>query len=880
MPKLLLIGWDSADWKMIHPLSQAGGMPMFTRMVESGVSGNLQTLQPVLSPMLWTSIATGKRAFDHGVHGFTEIDPLTGQVRPSSVASRKCASLWNILAARGLSCHAIGWFATHGEEIPGGSVISNLFPAPTAAPGQDWPPTPPGTISPEDRAAIMNDLRVSPEDIDAEIVSLFCPKFQEIDTTTDPHINQLRIHLAELFSIHSAACWTVENTEWDFVAVYLRAMDEIAHHFMHFHPPRMEGVPEREFKWYGDVMNGTYRLHDMLLSRLIALAPEDTHVMVVSDHGFHSDHLRPKFTPQVSAGITVWHRDQGVIAAAGPKFKKDALIHGAGLLDVAPTILHLFDIPAGSDMEGRVLIDAFADTTPPPARIPSHDSPSTLPRRSGNTLTHGESEALMEQFAAMGYIKKLSGNQSEDAEETSRENRWSLARSFVDAARHQDALPVLEDLYFEHPERTDFAQTLAACQGQLGLHDEAHEVIEAALEASANPTTSALLRARFAALRDDHEAALAHLDEAAASASITHDFRYLQQRVLLLVNTRRYDELQPLCEAILAIDSDHPQAWLGLAFCHWKSQRFENALDAVQRALALHFHYPTAHLLRSRIEWKLGHHTASEESLHQALSLAPVFPAALRRMAALCRITGRHEEARQLRTYTAKSHLEIEYRKKQINSTRAAARERARQRIAQRSQNNLARKRATEAGEITIVTGLPRSGTSLLMQMLHRGGFPVLTDGQRVADEHNPEGYLEWELAKDLPTNPHLIAEAAGKAVKIVTPLIPHLPKDYRYRFLFMMRPVEEVAMSQARFAPTDTPHSVLEESLRKHRDQILSTIRTHLGSNLLEIDFPTLVRNPTDGAEKIMSFLGNPAHLDPADMALAIRPELHRCKL
>ena len=71
-PKVLLIGWDAADWKIINPLMNAGEMPNLQSLVDRGVIGNLATLQPILSPMLWTSIATGKRAHKHGIHGFSE----------------------------------------------------------------------------------------------------------------------------------------------------------------------------------------------------------------------------------------------------------------------------------------------------------------------------------------------------------------------------------------------------------------------------------------------------------------------------------------------------------------------------------------------------------------------------------------------------------------------------------------------------------------------------------------------------------------------------------------------------------------------------------------------------------------------------------------
>ena len=125
--KLLLVGWDSADWKIIQPLIDSGAMPGIGRIVERGVSGNLTTLEPQLSPMLWTSIATGKMAYHHGVPGFTEVDPGSGRVVPVSAATRKCRTVWEILGERGLRSHVVSWFATHGERDLAGCMVSNMF---------------------------------------------------------------------------------------------------------------------------------------------------------------------------------------------------------------------------------------------------------------------------------------------------------------------------------------------------------------------------------------------------------------------------------------------------------------------------------------------------------------------------------------------------------------------------------------------------------------------------------------------------------------------------------------------------------------------------------------------------------------------------------
>jgi hypothetical protein len=99
---------------------------------------------------------------------------------------------------------------------------------------------------------------------------------------------------------------------------------------------------------------------------------------------------------------------------------------------------------------------------------------------------------------------------------------------------------------------------------------------------------------------------------------------------------------------------------------------------------------------------------------------------------------------------------------------------------------------------ITIVSGLPRSGTSLMMQMLAAGGMPILSDGERTPDVDNPRGYLEWERIKQLPREPACIAEAQGKAVKVISLLLLSLPEGHDYRVIFMQRPLPEVLASQA----------------------------------------------------------------------------------
>ena len=143
------------------------------------------------------------------------------------------------------------------------------------------------------------------------------------------------------------------------MAVYYDSIDHFCHGFMKYHPPRLEWVPEKDFEIYQHVVNGAYRFHDLMLGTLLRIAGDDTTVILLSDHGFHPDHLRPRAVSNEPAGPADEHRPFGIFAMKGPGIKQDELIFGANLLDVAPTVLSLFGLPVGADMDGRVLAEAF-----------------------------------------------------------------------------------------------------------------------------------------------------------------------------------------------------------------------------------------------------------------------------------------------------------------------------------------------------------------------------------------------------------------------------------------------------------------------------------------------------------------------------------------
>lgn len=182
---------------------------------------------------------------------------------------------------------------------------------------------------------------------------------------------------------------------------------------------------------------------------------------------------------------------------------------------------------------------------------------------------------------------------------------------------------------------------------------------------------------------------------------------------------------------------------------------------------------------------------------------------------------------------------------------------------------------------ITIVSGLPRSGTSLMMQMLAAGGMPILSDGERSADVDNPRGYLEWERIKQLPKDPACIAEAEGKAVKVISKLLLSLPPQHEYRVIFMQRPLPEVLASQdemlrrrGTFKP-GTDNSAVARAFQDHLADVYRWLNDKPYVKVSRVQYHAVLNEPRETAGAVAKFLGAP--LDIEAMAKQVDGGLYR---
>ena len=624
--KVLLIGWDSADWNVINDLLADGGMDGVRSLMEGGTHGDLATIQPQLSPMQWTSIATGKMANKHGVHGYTEVDPISGHVVPVTAATRQSKAVWEMLGEHGLRSHLVSWSATHGEKNLKGKMVSDMFSHQKGEVAElipaDFPRPMSGTYWPENLSDNLNARRVSPPEIGEDLLKPFFPEDHKINLSCDNRLKELRKHLAETYSTHSAATHLMESDpDWDFMAVHYRGIEEISNHFMSFHPPRMADTSREDFQTYQHIVKATYNIHDVMLQSLIALAGPDTTIILVSDHGYHSDDLRPKFTPRVCGGNSVWHRDQGVLLANGPGIKNTPEpISGAGLLDITPTILHHFGLPIGDDMDGVVIADVFENQTSPQT-VATWESPGGTTQSRG-FLTRREAQIHLQQFVDLGYIEKTTPDLTQAIIETEHENKWNLARTHLFTGRHELAFPLLSDCFKAIPDRPDYAQALARTQLNLSLTDEAQGTLDICLKSFGNTFSNNLLRGQIEIQKGNHQAAL---DQLELIRSLVPDHPQLLEIVCRCsVALKQWDTAEDSAKKLLAVDSGSFQARLTLARLELHHNNdYRASIRHALIAIDLHAGDPMGHLILGQAFAQLEKFDEAIKALNNCLTISP-----------------------------------------------------------------------------------------------------------------------------------------------------------------------------------------------------------------------------------------------------------------
>ena len=319
------------------------------------------------------------------------------------------------------------------------------------------------------------------------------------------------------------------------------------------------------------------------------------------------------------------------------------------------------------------------------------------------------------------------------------------------------------------------------------------------------------------------------------------------------------------------------------------------AVDCALRAVSLLHRLPLAHFNLGVALARSGDKERARLAFETALRFQPQMVNAHRYLAAIQRMTGGDPEK-------ARFHRDELLRLSRGRTRRAVTPDSRREQlfdlpaIPTRAERlvTLLRERPDPKPEeeksgktFVIVSGLPRSGTSLMMQMLEAGGLPPMTDRQRAADVDNPRGYYEWEAIKQIGKKPELLdqEDLNGCAIKCISMLLPRMPLKHNYKVIFMTRPIEEVVVSQSAMVKrldtkaAELDSTQLKRGLRGHRDEILSWLKSTPHMQFIEIDYPTLVREPLPQVSRLIDFLGTDRLANSEQMATVVNASLHRHK-
>jgi tetratricopeptide (TPR) repeat protein len=635
--RLLLIGWDAADWDVITPLMEAGRMPHLARMVKEGVSGNLASLRPCLTPLLWTTIVTGHTADRHGILGFAEPLPDKSGIVASRSTTRRVPALWNMLGARGRRCCVVTWPVSNPPEpIPGVYVSAGILETLADRPDAIAFP-PPGLVHPPEATHLLNDWRFHPCELAVTDLMPFVPDVEQVNPAADRRPEILARHYARAATSHAIATGLMEQERWDLCAVYYETLDRTGHDFMAYRAPLRPGVPAEEAQRYGGVVDAMYEFHDAMLGRLLELAGPDTCVCVLSDHGFQSGAGRPAYRPHKGAGVAEdgadWHRMMGMIVLHGPGLRRGARIHGATLPDVLPTLLTWLGLPVGQDMTGGVMLRAF-DPAPEVAKIPSWDA-LCLTEKTGNPPRLEDARGhfgVLRQLSALGYLAEdaLSGETA--VLHCLREAQFNLAIVHLHAARPTAALTLLHELCAERPldARCELAR-LEALRAAENHHEALAQLARCEAAGLGGPAFD-LAAAASLYSTNQPEAAEERLERARAAQPDNPDILVTAGRMAQLRQQR--DAAERWFRRALELEPAHAAAHGGMAGVMLENGAPEAALEHAVTGLRRYFFNPELHWVLAQALYRMGERDRAIDACRHALIQAPSLRAAGNALAA------------------------------------------------------------------------------------------------------------------------------------------------------------------------------------------------------------------------------------------------------
>lgn len=489
-----LIGLDGADWDLLDPMIERGELPNLAALREGGASGVLRSEEPLLSPILWTTIATGRSADVHGVTWFMT-DAPDGTKVPVGTFDRRVHAFWNVADEAGLSCGIVGWWGSWPAEHLDGFVVTDFVGwhsfgvtgRETTEIGKVWPPELMDTV---------HDVLPHPDDVPMDLVErmIHRPRGELAGDASagaySDNVTHLRQSIATTRGYTDIVLSRLDEIRPDLLAVYYEGTDAVMHLFGDAMEPRLPWVPVDEFEADKDAVHEFWKWQDELLGELLAKRGPRTTVVVVSDHGFRMGDERLKEEHFSIETADADHMIDGVVIVNGPGVTPGARIADADIYDVAPTLLHLLGLPVARDLDGRVLMEVFDADSPravPSAVVASYEN-RPLRRPTAVDADAAAGEAMEQMLRSLGYIASGGDGHDHGAEaptsaaepgEHTAEQAVNLATILMRQGRIDEAVAELEGVLADDPTNPEARLNLAQALARRGDVDEAETIYRA-----------------------------------------------------------------------------------------------------------------------------------------------------------------------------------------------------------------------------------------------------------------------------------------------------------------------------------------------------------------------------------------------------------------
>ncbi|MCH7524870.1 MAG: alkaline phosphatase family protein [Bacteroidetes bacterium] len=705
-----------------------------------------------------------------------------------------------------------------------------------------------------------------PHEITEAHILPFIPKTKEIDQEKDEGLQSFAKIMAENVSVHCAATNLMRTTEWDFMAVYFDLIDHFCHAFMKFHPPKQNVIPQNLFDIYKDAVKSAYRFQDMMLERTIELIDDDTTIIVMSDHGFESGHKRILKMPKYPAAPALEHRQFGIFVAAGPNIKRNEKVFGLGLIDIAPIILHMFNLPIGKDMDGKVALDIFEKYTKPEYI----ESWETVEGDFGQHENTEETDQLsdqetMQQLIDLGYIEKLDEKIEIAILKTKCDLKHNLARVYLGKKDYESAKEILLELI--NDDYPVYQESDIEGKNKENIKQQGIKVGDSMIDII--PYFMDLLSISLA--ENEFDLSENYLNELRTRDKKFQINTYFAESKILLGKGKISQALTVLNMA--KDNKPNSEVWYQIGKIYMQLSSFEAAKDAFKKALDFEIDKAKFHQALAVALLRLGENEDAAEHALTSIELVKYFPEAHYTLGEALEKLGDLKNAK-IAFETASS----------IKPKTHHRAEKAIENIDEKISKPLELKDKTSfkyrKNQIVIVSGLPRSGTSLMMQMLNKGCLEILTDDNRKADDSNPKGYFEYNPVMAIHKDNSWLKLAQNKSVKVVAPLLKFLSPKYRYKVIFMNRNLTEIVKSQQKMLGKDTDALPLRlfESYKKQLSLVETWKNKEPGVELIYIDYKDALNNTKAVVDKVISFID--VSMDAKQMRQCVDKTLYRNKV